>query len=75
MKITGSGAIPEPKHVVDALMGDRVEEWVKPMHSEMNELNDQGVFSQCHGHTIKDLRGKHGIHSKPIPGMPRSSYA
>ena len=65
MKITGSGIIPEPKNVVDALMGDRAEEWVKSIHSEMNGLNDQGVFS--HGHTMKDLREKHGIYSKPIP--------
>ena len=32
MKITGSGIIPEPKNVVDALMGDRGEEWVKSIH-------------------------------------------
>ena len=51
--------------MVDALMGDRAEEWVKSIHSERNGLNDQGVFS--HGHTMKDLREKHGIYSKPIP--------
>ena len=45
MKITGSGIILEPKNVVGALMGDRAEEWVKSIHSEMNGLNDQGVFS------------------------------
>ena len=64
-KITGSGIIPEPKNVVDALMGDRAEEWVKSIHSEMDGLNDQGVFS--HNHTLDDIRNKHGITSKPIP--------
>jgi hypothetical protein len=64
-KITGSGIIPEPKNVVDALMGERAEEWVKSIHSEMDGLNDQGVFS--HNHTLDDIRNKHGIMSKPIP--------
>ena len=65
MKIAGSGTIPEPKNVVDALSCDRAEKWVKSIHSETNGLNDQGVFS--HGHTLKDLREKHGIYSKAIP--------
>ena len=48
-------------------MGDRAEEWVKSIHSEMDGLNDQGVFS--HNYTLDDIRNKHGITSnlKPIP--------
>ena len=48
MKITGTGNIPEPTNVIDALMGDRAEEWAKSFHSahsEIDELNDQGAFS------------------------------
>ena len=65
IQITGSGTIPEPKNVVDSLMGDGAEEWVKSIHSEINGSNDQGVFS--HRHTLKDLRETHVIYSKPIP--------
>ena len=60
MEITGSGTIPEPKNVVDALMGDMAEEWVKSVHSEMNGLNDQGIFS----HQGSGLRGGGRKHRK-----------
>ena len=61
MKITGSSAISEPKTVVNALMGDRTEEWIKSLCTFRYEWidYDQGVFP--HGHTMKDLREKCGI--------------
>ena len=55
---------PEPRKMVEALMGDRVEEWVTYIYKEYNGLMDQGVFSR--GHTIADLRAR-AIVGKPVP--------
>jgi len=57
-------ADPAPKTIIDALMGDRAEEWVESIYKEYNGLVDQGVFS--HNWTQEDLR-KQGITSKPVP--------
>jgi len=56
--------MPPPKNMVDALMGDRAEEWVSSIHKEFTGLNDQGVFS--HGWTHAKLRAA-GIMGKPVP--------
>ena len=36
---------PAPKTIVEALMGDRADEWVESIYKEFNGLCDQGVFS------------------------------
>ena len=63
-KIVGAGEEPPPKNIVEALMGDRAEEWVESIYSEFKGLCDQKVFS--HDWTLKDLR-EAGIKGKPIP--------
>ena len=55
---------PEPKSMVEALMGDRAEEWVTSIYKEWKGLEDQGVFS--HNWTRADLKAA-GIHGKPVP--------
>ena len=55
---------PEPKTMIEALMGDRAEEWVESIYKEFNGLLDQGVFS---GPWTKDELRKAGITSKPVP--------
>ncbi|MBT5796252.1 MAG: hypothetical protein HOI09_02590, partial [Porticoccaceae bacterium] len=62
-KIADHG-MPAPKTMVEALMGDRAEEWVSSIHKEFTGLNDQGVFS--HGWTHAKLRAA-GITGKPVP--------
>ena len=63
-KVIGSGEEPPPKNIVEALMGDRAEEWVESIYKEFNGLCDQKVFS--HDWTLADLRDA-GIKGKPIP--------
>ena len=53
-KIIGAGETPPPKTIVEALMGDRAEEWVESIYSEFKGLEEQGVFS--HGWTLEDLQ-------------------
>jgi hypothetical protein len=62
--VIGSGEEPPPKTIVEALMGERAEEWVESIYSEFNGLEDQGVFS--HNWTLQDLKDA-GIRGKPIP--------
>ena len=50
-----------PKTIVEALMGERAEEWVPSIHKEWQGLIDQGVFS--HDYSKKDLE-KMGITGK-----------
>ena len=64
VKVMGSGEEPPPKTIIEALMGDRAEEWVASIHSEFKGLCDQGVFS--HDWTLDDLH-EAGIRGKPIP--------
>jgi len=63
-KVIGAGETPPPKTIVEALMGDRAEEWVESIYSEFKGLEEQGVFS--HGWTLEDLQ-REGIRGKPIP--------
>ena len=63
---------PEPKTMIEALMGDRAVEWVESIYKEFNGLIDQGVFSHGPpGNTIggwtKDDLDKAGITGKPVP--------
>ena len=58
------GEDPPPRNMIEALMGDRAEEWVESIYKEFNGLESQGVFS--HDHTKDDL-AKMGITSKPVP--------
>ena len=55
---------PAPKTIVEALMGDRAEQWVESIYKEFNGLCDQGVFS--HDWSTKKL-AKAGIVGKPVP--------
>ena len=63
-KVIGAGETPPPKTIVEALMGERAEEWVESIYSEFKGLEEQGVFS--HGWTLEDLQNE-GIRGKPIP--------
>ena len=63
-KVIGAGETPPPKTIVEALMGERAEEWVESIYSEFKGLEEQGVFS--HGWTLEDL-AREGIKGKPIP--------
>ena len=63
-KVMDVGESPPPKTIVEALMGDRAEEWVKSIYDEFNGLVKQGVFS--HDWTRQALHDA-GIRGKPIP--------
>ena len=55
---------PEPSTIIEALLGERGNEWVTSIFKEFNGLMKQGVFS--HGWTKDDLV-RQGITSKPVP--------
>ena len=55
---------PAPRTIIEALMGDRAEDWVESIYKEFNGLTEQGVLS--HDWTLKDLHAA-GIHTKPVP--------
>ena len=55
---------PAPKNIMEALTGDRADEWAKSINAEFDGLNDQGVFS--HDWTWAKLKAA-GITSRPVP--------
>ena len=63
-RVTGTGHNPDPKTVIEALMGEEGEEWARSLHKEMTGLNKQEVFS--HGWT-RNMLIKAGITSRPVP--------
>ena len=66
----GDQGDPAPKNMIEALLGERGEEWVKSIHKEFPGLNSQGVFSHGPpegGQWTREALHRHGITGKPVP--------